>query len=424
MSWLARFSYALNSCSMWISLGVFLLAALSLIAPSGYSLGALLLVFGGVAALLKVPNKTALSAPQKWILAAVGAFATAGILLAGYHHLSHRAFELPSRVALAGFVFVALWRCQLKEAYLLWGLVFGALGAAAVALWQWGLAGEVRAEGYSNAIQFGNISLLWSLLLMAALDRASVLGQFGKSIFYIAIGAGLLASLLSGSRGGWLALPVVYLLQYVLTGKSLSFIQILKRIGLVSLALIVLYQFPQEGLLQARIKQVWVDVHQYNEDNAEQTSVGSRWRLWQLGIGAIAEKPLLGWGNFEQLQHSSSERQAEAVLIQFNHMHNDFLDAWVKRGIVGALSYLAFIGVPLLVFMRKVAARELESCQVSYGLMGASLAAAVGVFGLTQAFLTHASGLTLYVFLLMILVAQLEKRPLAPVNNKIAPELE
>jgi len=72
-----------------------------------------------------------------------------------------------------------------------------------------------RIYGYTGAIQFGNIALsLACFCLTAILSQLNQQQRSTPALLLSVLGtlAGFLLSLLSGSRGGWIALPVVLLI--------------------------------------------------------------------------------------------------------------------------------------------------------------------------------------------------------------------
>jgi O-antigen ligase len=92
-----------------------------------------------------------------------------------------------------------------------WGVIGGALAALPFVAWQRIALGIDRPGGLINAITFGDLALLLALLSVTAAidmrDKPARPGLAGLGAL-----AGLAASLLTGSRGGWLALAVAALL--------------------------------------------------------------------------------------------------------------------------------------------------------------------------------------------------------------------
>ena len=117
--------------------------------------------------------------------------------------------------------------------------------------------------------------------------------------------------------------------------------------GLAALALTL-----QAPLLE-RMETAAQETQQFMETEQADTSVGHRFAHWQMAWRMGLQKPLWGWGRagYEQEKQALVERgQAPPSVLRFSHAHNEVLDAFVRRGLAGALAVLAFYAVPLAVF--------------------------------------------------------------------------
>lgn len=82
------------------------------------------------------------------------------------------------------------------------------------ALWQrWEFAARIDGHELLHAILFGNLGLLMGALCLAGLGWAWTRPRRALWIPLLALGVagGLVPSMLSGTRGGWLALPLMLL---------------------------------------------------------------------------------------------------------------------------------------------------------------------------------------------------------------------
>ncbi|HTH94964.1 MAG TPA: O-antigen ligase family protein, partial [Rhodocyclaceae bacterium] len=142
----------------------------------------------------------------------------------------------------------------------------------------------------------------------------------------------------------------------------------------------------------------YVDAHESD------TSVGARLEMWRTGIMLIEERPLFGWGKkgyMDRVKELISDGTVAPVVADHSHLHNEYIDAWVKRGIPGLLSTLLLYGLPLMLFLQLY--RHSDETARPYILGGVLTTVSYIVFGLTQAFLTHDDGVTLYAFTVVIL---------------------
>ncbi|GEK48966.1 hypothetical protein HPA02_32490 [Bisbaumannia pacifica] len=388
------------------SLAAFLLAAVALILPSGYSLGALVLVLMGVWT-LATGRITPPGQPSWLVILVLVAFSVVGIVTAVLDGQGWRGVDKPLRPLLAAVALLALLRYPPRLAWVWSGVALGALGAGSWATWQKLVVGVARAEGHTYVIQFGNLSMLLGVLCLAGLGFA-----YGRrhrrlwlALMLLGAVAGILGSLFSGSRGGWVGFPVILLVLYRGYGDRLA----TRRKAALAVGILVavsaVYLLPQTGV-QQRVHQAIDDVSRYVSGESQTSSVGARFEMWKGASRLILDKPLLGWG--DDGYQAGMQALAEADVIHpgvtiYSHAHNEFIDTFAKQGIIGLLALLALYLVPMRLFSRRLEAADLT--QRSVAIAGVLLPVAYIDFGLSQAFLSHNSGIMMYGFLLVVLWA-------------------
>lgn len=388
----------------YTSFAVFLLGAMALIVPSGYSLGAVLLLLGS-AWLLVVRPRLGLTRQDGWIIAALVAYACVGMLEAGWDGQGTRGLDKPSRFLFAVPAMLLVMAYPPRLSWLWSGLALGAIGAGAWAGWQKLIEDVERAGGYTHLIQFGNLSMLMGVLCLAGLGWAYVQPRRLPWLLLLGLGAlfGIIGSLFSGSRGGWIGFPLVLLVLYRGYGRDLpAFIKAGVLVVVVAGAALV-YALPHTGV-QFRVQGAFHDVEQYFTHNNPTTSVGARFEMWQGAAHLIAEKPLVGWGDNGYrtgMQQLVEQGVLHPVVTRYGHAHNDFIDAFAKRGLIGLAVLLALYLVPLRLFARQLRAGDLELR--SLAVAGALLPVTYIDFGLSQVFMAHNSGVMMYAFWLAVL---------------------
>jgi O-antigen ligase len=218
-------------------------------------------------------------------------------------------------------------------------------------LWSWPVP---RSTGLlSDAINRGNMGMLFGLISLIALFAVDEWRW--KLLAFIGFGGGVILSVLSGSRGGWLALIVSL---FTLTFIFFKFARKAEFRGLVSAQLVLLLAvilFWDYLPIQGRLMQVVNDIQLYADGNVH-TSVGYRFELWKVSYYAFLEKPLLGWGwsNFNAAHEYVMQAGLADKTRLFGHPHNQFLLFLVETGVFGMLALLAFLLWPLLVSIRYV----------------------------------------------------------------------
>lgn len=395
---------------LFISVFVFLFSALALVIPSGYTYGPVFLLLLALVYLFVRPYPVLVVA-DKYLFAALLMYFLVGVVTNAVHHLPSRAYDNTSRFLLAIPVLLLLLRFPVKPIYLWSGIAVGALGAACMALMDFYVYGELRAGGFNNPIQFGDISMLFSCLLMAGFTWAKQHSRSMIALFLLGIVGGVLASLLSGARGGWLALPFGLIAFYVANNLHKNVQKTVIFIAVIVCACGLAYYFFAQDLLQARVDDALSDLQQYFQAKNTNTSLGARLALWQASLSLIAEQPLLGWGSVANYVSLSGD--GADIFQRFSHFHNDFLDALAKRGVLGGTALLLIYVVPAILFYRQC--KQCSPLQKPFIFSGLMLVVATAVFGLTQSFFSHSSGVMVYVFMLVILWAQVRAQD---VNSK------
>lgn len=385
------------------SAAVFLMGALALVVPTGYSVGAALLLLGSAALLFKRAPYS-LGASDRWVILALALY---GCVVGGLSvvDLGSSGFDIPMRFLLAIPVLLLIVRFPPRQACLWAGMAVGAGGAGSWALWQKSVIGVERAGGYLHVIQFGNLSMLMGVLCLAGLGWAMVQRYRLAWVIILLAGAflGMLGSLLSGSRGGWIGLPVVGYVLYRGYGRQLSISVKLAAVGALLAIAVTMYALPQTGV-QQRVHAGINDVHQYVSGAERDTSLGLRFEMWRGASSLIRERPLLGWGEAgyqAEMVRLGQQGDITMAATQFGHAHNEFVDAFAKRGMVGLFVLLFLYLVPMRMFASGLQHPHLEVRALA--LAGTLLPVAYIDFGLSQAFLSHNSGAMFYAFWLAVL---------------------
>jgi O-antigen ligase len=310
-----------------------------------------------------------------------------------------RDLEKPLRNLAAATVMLTVLASRPSRKALWWGLIAGAVAGAVFIVYQrWGI-GVDRPGGLINSITFGDIMLCMGLMCLAAtLDFA------GRSAIWPSLGAlaGLAGSIATGTRGGWIAIGFSILLfgryAHVLRGRWR------KALALLALALVVsTYFIPQTGARE-RIDEGFSDVHHYFNGGETYTSVGIRFELWRSAVQLIQRHPLLGASiptvraEMEQLV---KERRVHPYVLEFEHFHNDMLQALVFGGVVGLLAWGATLLVPFMFFRRQM--RKGGGGRNAPALAGMLLVLCYFSFGLTEVIFWSMRSNMFYAMMLFLL---------------------
>ena len=322
---------------------------------------------------------------------------------------------LPLWPLLAAVLLVGLRLHSPSPRVLWWAVSCGALGAGSIALYERLVLGQARASNGMNAIPFGDLALLLGALsLLAALWSQSQSRSRHRGLLACAsLGAlaGLLGSLLSGTRGGWIAAPLLLLLVYraarrlVPTGMRRG---IAAGVMALLLAMILL---PQSGVME-RVNQAANSLQQYSQGESRGTSVGLRLEMWRAGGILFIERPLTGWGEgrLEAARDALVEQgMLHPGISRYDQLHSDVIDTAARRGLVGLTVLLLLYGVPLWLFWRRQAAPSTDPAVSVLATAGMMVPIAFIDFGLTQSMLRDVRGLSGYLGLCVVCWAALRQ---------------
>ncbi|MCP8900720.1 O-antigen ligase family protein [Gilvimarinus xylanilyticus] len=392
----------------WISACIGLTCALCFLVPSGYSYGPALIFLSGLVWLPKTRPALKLNRRDKILLATLIGYFAVSVVINLIHGASSRYYEEPSRYLLGALALLVILGVRPVAAFWWAGLCVGAASAGLFALEQMFWEGRERAFGLMNPIQFGNLAILMSGLCLAGLGWAKQQhkSQYWMLAIVVCSTLGVIASVLSGARGGWLALPFIALILFINLRNYLPRTVMYASIvgGLVFVVL--LYFVPQTGI-QERVNRGVTEVGQYLSGKHVGRSVGLRFEMWRAASTMVDEKPWVGWGEegyIEPMLERIEGKKIRKGVSHFTHVHNDMLDVTVKRGLLGLAALLIVYLLPLAIF--SVEAIRMKSQQVeakAFAMSGVILVSSVALFGLTQAFFRHNSGVTLYVFFIAVI---------------------
>lgn len=396
-------------------IGIFFVGMLCLTVPNGYALGFLLLCFGGLLVWLKDRTQLINDLDRPFVLPLL-IYAFGNMLIGLYQAPEIRQLDAYYPFALLTFGLWSLRRAKPNPNFFWAGLALGALGAGGIAAWQ-ALHRGIRAEGFDNAIQFGNTALLMGMLcIVHALSTCRLAPTaanphrrahaFNGLLWFGGLG-GIAAALFSQTRGGWVMVPMVIVLVWrhlAPPGRGRRTYFAVVFLILLSIATIVMQQrtFTQRWMDASN------DIRSYVASGVQTTSVGARLAMWTYALEQIQTHPWIGIGEegwATSRDAAIRSKRLSPVIAEFNHVHNEFLDVTLKRGLVGLGLLLAMYILPSVYFFRftKGYSAEVTSLAMAALIIPISY---IG-FGLTQVFLGHNSGRMVLVSLWLTVAALL-----------------
>ncbi|MDN2677690.1 O-antigen ligase family protein [Janthinobacterium sp. SUN033] len=394
------------------SVCVFLFSALALAVNSGYSFGALVLLLASSWLLWKRP-RLHLQRRDYLLMGVMLAYFlifTANML---YHGDPARELDMPLRVLLAVPVLLLLIAYPPRAAAWWSGLAIGAIAGAALAATQYIPSSPFRPQAAtSNAIHYGNVSMLFGMLTLCGIEWAiKQRHRIAWSVLLLAGGLiGIFGSIISGSRGGWLALPVcgcIIVVHYARTRGKHYMTGLLAALLAVA---VLSYIVPNSPVLE-RATDAVEDLKKFEDSDNVSTSVGQRLEMWRTALTLSNDHLWFGMGRngyLEAKKKLSAEGKMSEIVLHYTNAHNDYIDSLVKRGIFGLLALLLLFLVPLTLFTR--ALRHGPASAQPFALAGVMLCTCYMIFGLTTSSLTLNIGIIMLVFPMVILWAMLRQQ--------------
>lgn len=290
-----------------------------------------------------------------------------------------------------------------------WGVAIGALLAGAIAGYEHFWLGRWRPDNGMNAIPFGNIALLLGTLCLVPLvllrfPLGHCFSALQRGMLVMGALAGLLASVLSGTRGGWVVFPALALLVSGAGLLSLPRGRVLALVVMLVVALLAMALMPRAPVSD-RLGQGVNNLQEYTQGGTG-SSLGLRLEMWRAGWALIQVKPLLGWGEGRLEARRDQwvvEGRFNPGISRYDQLHNDIVDTLARRGVIGLATLLGLYFVPLLLFWRywrqgmKVGSRKVQA----FALCGAVIVVAFVGFGMSQSMLRDARGLSGFLGLLV-----------------------
>jgi len=235
-----------------------------------------------------------------------------------------------------------------------WGVIAGSLAALPFIAYQRIVLDIYRPGGWLNPITFGDIALCLALVALAA---AIDFRHSTRRAIFPALGAlaGLASTVLSGTRGGWIALVLAAIL-------FLTYARLLhsRRVRLLLLGSFTLFAstffIPAFGV-QERVGQGVHDVRTWLDGGSALSNIGIRLELWKGAHHLITEQPLFGRDPLAVragLRELAQQGKIQDVVLPYEHLHNDLLQAQATGGVLGLLAYIGILAAPFAFFARMV----------------------------------------------------------------------
>lgn len=248
---------------------------------------------------------------------------------------------------------------------------------------------DMRAEGATgNAIKFGNGAVVLAVvcLFAAQLYPFQTNATVWRSCLAVAACAAVFASLLSGAKGGWLALILIILVAAVTYGRKTSPLKRNLILGSTLATIVATGFLAPASVVSDRIANGIDGAVHWFQSGGEVTerSVSLRFKLWEIGIRVFQENPIAGAGAEGKLIRWAELVAADpaASIIGTNtSAHNDVIEILSEGGLIAVGgSILASAGIWFAFWRWR---RHTDPAILALARIGLMLVPLYLIFGLT-----------------------------------------
>ena len=405
---------------LFINTSIFCFFTLLLVFPKGYDYGStallvasVLFVFYSIYKKFKIKEIIKQNNPIFFVVSLYFLIALFFIIL---HGDKFKLIDNPLRAFLFLSVIIFVIYTKIKFDVLLYSIPVGSFVAGLVALYQYYVLHLPSAFWEQMKIQSGDIAMSLGLFsFIIALYLFDIKKNRFALVTAIAGLFGVLASVLSFARGGWVGVPlifvfVLYMYRNMISKKLLSAVVLSILVGGISLS-------TNEQFV-GRILDVKNNLSHYSQ-NSKDGSIGARLDMWKMGVDAFIEHPISGW-SLKALDEYKKSLADKGIVSReytvYSHLHNQFIDELAKKGILGGGAILGIFLIPLCSFYRKQKKFPNNKKIKLLTTLGIVHVLATMSYCLTQTFLAHNSGNIFYFFVLIIFYALIINN--CPVQNK------
>lgn len=326
-----------------------------------------------------------------------------------------------------GLVFLWIGRVGLDERAFFRGVAIASFTASGITLFDVLVHGSVRVFGWRhqwNAVPFGNFSLLLGFIAFAGCVRAMFSAERERARVAIGLAAaiaGIHASILSGTRGGWLAIPALLVVTLWAALRTWRSRVIASRRFVPALAATLV--FAVSALLVSDNAQYRIDlaVEQVgaflsgdsSDAQAIDDSTELRLEMWKWGLERAAEHPLTGLGlaNYGEARRQAVESgRMPAPFAGLANLHNELITSLALGGIPTALAVVAFWLLTGSLFVRRIG----DERTFFFATSGLLVVVGTCIFSMTEGLFGTSAGTKALAMLLAIPAGALRHRASFP----------
>ena len=401
------------SPKLFINASIFLFFTLLLMFPKGYNYGSTALLVLSILFLCYLLYKRVgfleVVRQNKAIFLVTTFYFLVSLFFIFFHGEKIKLIDNPLRAFLFLSVIIFIVYSSVKFDILLYSIPLGSFISGVVALYQYYILSLESAFYNQMKIQSGDIAMSLGLFSFVIAFHLLDINKHKKKLVALVILFGIfgvLASLLSFARGGWVGIPILLLILIFLYRHLLS--KKLLLLGGITFLCIISVVLTVNNKFVNRLSEAQYELKLYLSGDDKVSSIGERLDMWKIGSKAFLEHPISGW-SLKELDYYKKDLSDKNIVtkasISFSHLHNQFIDESVKKGIVGGVAILGVFFLPLYVFYTKQKNKQNNKRIKFITTLGIVHILSTMSYCVTQAFISHNSGNIFYFFVLFLFYA-------------------
>ena len=298
---------------------------------------------------------------------------------------------------LAPLIALSIYQIDLPFKNILLALKAGLIIIGIVVMVQF-LLGSSRPSGMINANIFGDIAVAMLFLSIVQVFNEKPKEQI---ITFIAAIAGVVVIFLSGSRGSWLSFIILSITFILLVYKPFLMGNKKNQLFLVLFFSVLFGFIGTQTDAGKKITNAVVNIQNWDNGDQTYTSSGIRMEMWESSLEAAKNSPWFGYGyrnsNKEVSKYVDSHNHTVAA---FTHLHNEYLTNLLAGGLLGLVSLLVMLFVPIVFFYKNLKNQK----TYYYASAGILLSIGYATFGFTHIAFGEEHVNAFYIFMLAFLL--------------------
>lgn len=266
---------------------------------------------------------------------------------------------------------------------LLGGIWYAVLNVAWLVL----STGERPATRQFNAVTYGDLTLLFSMIAFLLLGLR--ITRFRRTEFALKLVSGIAgvgAFLATQTRGGLLAIPCFLFIAMLVQGRRMNRLKLLAAAVLLAVAGVIV---ASDASMRQRIHLGVSEFDQCQVAHLSDTSVCIRLQLWSAAGHMIRSEPVFGIGGGDRFREelanlAQAKQVTPTVARDFGETHNDLLYFLATYGVLGGLGLVLLYIAPGWLFARRLRLDVTDRPTRLFAGAGLMICVGFAVFGITE----------------------------------------